>query len=80
MIQWDADIYLCEGIIDSLCYDNAVPLMGKKLSKESYLYKRLNEKANGHIIICLEASHNQRLLAILKLLRSAIGNVCSQEW
>ena len=55
MIQWDADIYLCEGIIDSLCYDNAVPLMGKKLSKESYLYKRLNEKANGHIIICLDA-------------------------
>ena len=55
MIQWDADIYLCEGIIDSITYENAVPLMGKILLKNSLLYKKLFEKANADIVICLDS-------------------------
>lgn len=55
LIQWDADIYLCEGIIDSITYENAVPLMGKILLKNSLLYKRLLEKANADIVICLDS-------------------------
>lgn len=55
MIQWDADIYLCEGIIDSITYENAVPLMGKILLKNSLLYKKLFEKANADVVICLDS-------------------------
>ena len=55
MIQWDADIYLCEGIIDSITYENTVALMGKILLKNSLLYKKLFEKANADIVICLDS-------------------------
>lgn len=57
-IQWDADIWLCEGIFDSLVHPNVIPLMGKILLKDSELYLKLKEKANANIIICLDSDTN----------------------
>ena len=55
LIEWDGDIVLVEGIIDSLVYPNCIPLMGKQLHKDSRLYEILMKKANGNIIICLDS-------------------------
>ncbi len=32
LIDWDKDIYLCEGPFDALFLDNSIPLLGKKMS------------------------------------------------
>lgn len=54
LIEWDADIVLVEGIIDSLVYPNCIPLMGKQLLQDSLLYNKLISNANAHIYICLD--------------------------
>lgn len=54
-IQWNNDIWLCEGIFDSLVHPNAIPLMGKALKSDTELYKALMEKANANVTICLDA-------------------------
>lgn len=87
-IQWDADIYLCEGIIDSITYDNAVPLMGKILLKDSLLYKRIMERANANVVVCLDSDtelsetkrvyrmlDNGRLREKVKYVRMGEGNL-----
>lgn len=68
-IQWDADIYLVEGIFDSIYYENSIALMGKTLSKKMELYNSLAKKANANIIICLDGdtklSETKRIYKIL---------------
>lgn len=54
LIEWDGDIVLVEGIIDSIVYPNTIPLMGKQLYRDSLLYESLMKRANGKIIICLD--------------------------
>lgn len=54
LIEWDGDIVLVEGIIDSLVYPNCIPLMGKQLYKDSRLYEVLMQRANANIFICLD--------------------------
>ena len=53
-IQWDADIYLVEGVIDCIYSPNTVSMLGKVLNKKSILYSKLFEKANANIIIVLD--------------------------
>ena len=53
-IQWDCDIYLVEGAIDCIYYPNSIALMGKFLDEDSELYKKLMQKANADVIICLD--------------------------
>ena len=54
-INWDADITLVEGAIDCIYGPNTISLLGKSLKKDTALYKTLYNKANGRIIICLDA-------------------------
>lgn len=54
LINWDADIYLVEGIFDALPLNNAIPMLGKFLKRDSYLFKTLLKRANGNIIIILD--------------------------
>jgi hypothetical protein len=54
LINWDSTIYLCEGIFDSLVFENAVPLMGKALNEEFYLYKQICSLATGNLVIVLD--------------------------
>ncbi len=52
LIDWDKDIYLCEGPFDALFLDNSIPLLGKKMS--DLLFETLYEKAKGKITIVLD--------------------------
>jgi DNA primase len=52
LIDWDKDIYLCEGPFDALFLDNSIPLLGKKMS--DVLFETLYEKAKGKITIVLD--------------------------
>jgi DNA primase len=58
LIEWDGDIILVEGIIDSLVYPNCIPLMGKQLYPDSRLYDMLVKRSNANIIICLDSDTN----------------------
>ena len=52
LIDWDKDIYLCEGPFDALFLDNSIPLLGKKMS--DLLFETLYEKTKGKITIVLD--------------------------
>lgn len=52
MIDWEKDIYLCEGVFDSVFLDNSIAMLGKKMS--DLLFSTLYNKANGNIIVCLD--------------------------
>jgi DNA primase len=52
LINWDQDIYLCEGVFDSFFLPNAVVMLGKSISK--LLFESLYLKAKGNIIICTD--------------------------
>lgn len=69
LIEWDGDIILVEGIVDSLVYPNSIPLMGKQLYKDSRLYDMLYQKSNGNIYICLDSdtdiSETKRIYKLL---------------
>ena len=55
LIDWDSDVYLVEGAIDCLMVPNSISLLGKSLLRDSELYSALVKKANGNIVICLDA-------------------------
>lgn len=78
-IQWDADIVLVEGAIDCIYYPNAIPLLGKILSKDSLLFNKLYEKANGKIFICLDGDTEiSEIKRIYKLLN--VGRLYNRIW
>ncbi len=52
LIDWDKDIYLCEGVFDSVFLPNSIPMLGKSMSK--LLFETLYDKANGNLIIALD--------------------------
>jgi DNA primase len=52
LIDWDKDVYLCEGPFDSLFLSNSIVMLGKKMSK--LLFETLYSKANAKIIICCD--------------------------
>lgn len=70
-IDWDGDIYICEGALDCLMVPNGLSLLGKTLQKDSELYKTLYNKANANVIICLDADTDlKETKEIYKLLDS----------
>jgi DNA primase len=52
LIDWDKDLYLCEGVFDSFFLDNPIVMLGKKMSE--LMFSTIYNKANGNIIICLD--------------------------
>ena len=54
LINWDADVYLVEGALDAIFGVNFISLLGKSLTKDSYLYESLLKKCNANIVICLD--------------------------
>ena len=53
LINWEKDIYICEGPFDSLFLDNSIALLGKKMS--DVLFETLYEKAKKDITIVLDS-------------------------
>lgn len=55
-IEWDADIYLTEGIFDAIHIPlNGVPLLGKTVNRDCLLYHKLYQNANANVIIAIDA-------------------------
>lgn len=52
LINWEKDVYLCEGAFDSFFLENSIVMLGKKMSK--LLFETLYTNANGNIIICCD--------------------------
>ncbi len=52
LIDWDKDVYLCEGAFDSFFLKNSIVMLGKKMSK--LLFETLYNKANAQVIICCD--------------------------
>ena len=52
IIDWNKDVYLCEGVFDSFFLDNPIVMLGKKMS--SLLFETLYANAKGNIIICTD--------------------------
>jgi DNA primase len=52
LIDWNKDIYICEGAFDSFFLNNPLVMLGKKMS--DLIFNTLYTKANGNIIICLD--------------------------
>lgn len=51
-INWSADIYLVEGVFDSIVIPNSIPMLGKVLFNK--LEKNLRDKAKANIVIILD--------------------------
>jgi DNA primase len=52
LINWEKDVYLCEGAFDSFFLENSIVMLGKKMSK--LLFETLYTNANGNIVICCD--------------------------
>ena len=55
LINYNADIVLVEGALDCIYYPNTISMLGKFLLKDSELYRKLYNKSNANIIICLDS-------------------------
>lgn len=52
LIDWNKDIYLCEGAFDSFFLTNSIVMLGKKMS--SLLFESLYNNANAGVVICCD--------------------------
>ena len=52
LIDWDKDVYLCEGVFDSFFLPNSIVMLGKKMS--DLIFTTIYNNANGNVIICLD--------------------------
>ena len=51
-INWEENVYLCEGVFDAFFLPNPIPMLGKMLSNN--LFEKLYDRAKGGIHICLD--------------------------
>jgi hypothetical protein len=51
-INWDATIYIVEGVTDHIVVPNSIPLLGKFISDE--LLEKLHDKAGSYIVVLLD--------------------------
>ncbi len=51
-VNWDATIYLVEGVTDHIVIPNSIPLLGKYVSE--ILLEKLHEKAMANIVVVLD--------------------------
>lgn len=60
LINWDNNIYLCEGVFDAMRFpNNGVSMLGKVLTRDFYLYNEIISKANADVIIVLDGDTNE---------------------
>lgn len=54
LINWDGDIVLVEGPFDHIVIPNSIPMMGKALNRDHYLYSCVTEKSTSNIFVFLD--------------------------
>jgi DNA primase len=52
LVDWEKDLYICEGAFDSVFLPNSIPMLGKYMSEK--LFNTIYEKAKGDVIIVLD--------------------------
>lgn len=67
-IEWNADITLVEGPFDHIVVPNSIPLLGKGLTPDYYLYQCLYQKTHANINILLDNDAKDTALSVYKLL------------
>ena len=70
LIDWDKDIFLCEGAFDSIFLPNSIPMLGKFMS--DLLFSTLYEKAKGYITICLDSDAWDSSLKLYHMLNGGV--------
>ena len=65
-VNWDANIYLVEGVTDHIVIPNSIPLLGKFISP--ILLIKLHEQANAKIIIILDGDATEDAKHLYELL------------
>ena len=53
-INWDGDVYLVEGPTDHLVVPNSIPLLGKSINSDFYLFECIIKKSKSNIIVFLD--------------------------
>ncbi len=64
VINWDATIYLVEGVFDHIVTPNSIPLLGKYVSPK--LFELLYTKASANIVIALDDDAKLNSLQLFK--------------
>lgn len=60
LVNWDATIYLCEGSFDAMRFpSNGIAMLGKSLSPDYALYKKIMERANADVVIVLDGDTDE---------------------
>lgn len=83
-INWDATIYIVEGVFDAMVIPNSIPILGKYISDK--LFNLLQEKSKGGIVIILDgdAINDAELLYTKLNILNLWGKVkivkLSEEW
>lgn len=65
-INWDATIYLVEGVFDHMVIPNSIPILGKDLS--SKLLHKIMTKAGANVVILLDEDAHDDAIRIYKQL------------
>ena len=67
-INWYEDVTLVEGAFDHIVVPNSIPLLGKSLSTEDYVYKTLKEHSKANVNIFLDDDAYKNACRIYNLL------------
>lgn len=51
-INWENDIYICEGVFDGFFLSNPIVMLGKQMSE--LLFQTIYEKSQKNVVICLD--------------------------
>jgi len=71
LINWDSDVCLLEGPLDSTSIPNSIPLMGKSLNPGCYLFDCLLKFSSADIIVFLDNDATEDCKAICRKLCNA---------
>lgn len=72
LVCWDSTIYLCEGVFDAMRFpSNGISMLGKGLTTDCVLYKKIMERANADVVIVLDGdtceTETKRIYRILNM-------------
>jgi hypothetical protein len=69
-INWDADVYLVEGPTDHIVVPNSIPLLGKYINSDYYLFECLVKKSTQNVVVFVDNDAYEDGLEICRKLSS----------